>query len=112
MRNLVSRWCTVALLLVPLVTSTAYAQTFTGAVRGVVSDANGVIPGVTVTAENATNCAAEKAASARSVTPQRGQVANTGTDHSPPGAASCDGWQRRAASFLSVPTRGSRTRRG
>src|SRR5688572_8433403 len=48
MRNLVSRWCTIALLLVPLVTSTATAQTFTGGLRGAVRDANGVIPGVTV----------------------------------------------------------------
>src|SRR5688500_48637 len=63
MRNLVSRWCTVALLLVPLVTSTAYAQTFTGAVRGVVSDANGVIPGVTVTLINEANGATRDAVS-------------------------------------------------
>src|SRR5687768_1204919 len=48
MRNLVSRWCTLALLLVPLATSAAWAQTFTGGLRGAVRDANGVIPGVTV----------------------------------------------------------------
>ena len=36
MRNLVSRWCFLALLFVPLATSTAWAQTFTGGVRGVV----------------------------------------------------------------------------
>src|SRR5687767_10684173 len=52
MRNLVSRWCAVALLLVPLATSTAWAQTFTGGLRGAVRDANGVIPGVTVTLTN------------------------------------------------------------
>ena len=52
MRNLVSRWCFAALLLVPLVTSTAWAQTFTGGLRGAVRDANGVIPGVTVTLIN------------------------------------------------------------
>jgi trimeric autotransporter adhesin len=52
MRNLVSRWCFAALLLVPLVTSTAWAQTFTGGLRGAVRDANGVVPGVTVTLLN------------------------------------------------------------
>ena len=52
MRNLVSRWCLAALLLAPLVTSTAWAQTFTGGLRGAVRDANGVIPGVTVTMTN------------------------------------------------------------
>ena len=48
MRNLVSRWCFLALLFVPLATSTASAQTFTGGLRGAVRDANGVVPGVTV----------------------------------------------------------------
>lgn len=52
MRNLVARWCALALLLVPLATSTAWAQTFTGGLRGAVRDANGVIPGVTVTLLN------------------------------------------------------------
>ena len=52
MRNLVSRWCFAALLLVPLVTGTAWAQTFTGGLRGAIRDANGVIPGVTVTLIN------------------------------------------------------------
>ena len=52
MRNSFVRWCAVALLLVPLVTSTAWAQTFTGGLRGAVRDANGVIPGVTVTITN------------------------------------------------------------
>ena len=63
MRNLVSRWCTVALLLVPLVTSTAFAQTFTGAVRGIVSDSGGVVPGVTVTLINEANGATRDAVS-------------------------------------------------
>src|ERR671912_1003604 len=63
MRNLVSRWCTLALLLVPLVTSTAFAQTFTGAVRGVVSDSGGVVPGVTVTLINEDNGASRDAVS-------------------------------------------------
>ena len=49
MRNLVSRWCFMALLFVPLATSSAWAQTFTGGVRGVVTDSGGVVPGVTVT---------------------------------------------------------------
>ena len=48
MRNSFSRWCVLALLIVPLVSSTAWAQTFTGGVRGVVSDSGGVVPGVTV----------------------------------------------------------------
>lgn len=52
MRNLVSRWCAVALLLLPLVTSTVWAQTFTGGLRGAVRDPNGVIPGVAVTLTN------------------------------------------------------------
>ena len=55
MRNLVSRWCFLALLFVPLATSTAWAQTFTGGVRGVVSDSGGVVPGVTVTLINEAN---------------------------------------------------------
>jgi hypothetical protein len=46
----------ICLLLLGLASSTAAAQTFTGGVRGLVSDANGVIPGVTVTLTNeATN---------------------------------------------------------
>jgi trimeric autotransporter adhesin len=63
MRNLVMRWCAVALLFVPLAASSAWAQTFTGAVRGVVSDANGVIPGVTVTLINEANGATRDAVS-------------------------------------------------
>ncbi len=58
MRNLVSRWCAVALLVVPIVTTTAWAQTFTGGVRGVVTDSGGVVPGVTVTLTNEANGAA------------------------------------------------------
>jgi hypothetical protein len=63
MRNLVSRWCALALLLVPLTTSAAFAQTFTGGLRGVVSDANGVIPGVSVTLLNEETGAAREAIS-------------------------------------------------
>ncbi len=63
MRNLVSRWCALALLLVPLATSAAWAQTFTGGVRGAVRDANGVIPGVTVTLLNEATGASRDAVS-------------------------------------------------
>ena len=52
MRNLVSRWCLLALLFVPVATTSSWAQTFTGGLRGAVRDANGVIPGVTVTLNN------------------------------------------------------------
>jgi hypothetical protein len=52
MRNLVSRWCLAALLIVPLASSAVWAQTFTGGLRGAVRDANGVIPGVAVTLTN------------------------------------------------------------
>jgi hypothetical protein len=55
MRNTFSRWCLLALLIVPLVSSSAWAQTFTGGVRGVVSDSGGVVPGVTVTLINESN---------------------------------------------------------
>jgi hypothetical protein len=55
MRNLVSRWCAIALLIVPLATSAAWAQTFTGGVRGVVTDSGGIVPGVTVTLINEGN---------------------------------------------------------
>jgi hypothetical protein len=63
MRNLVSRWCLLALLIVPLATSTAWAQTFTGGVRGVVNDSGGVVPGVTVTLINEANGASRDAVS-------------------------------------------------
>ena len=63
MRNLVSRWCVLALLFVPLATSTAWAQTFTGGVRGVVNDSGGVVPGVTVTLINEANGASREAVS-------------------------------------------------
>ncbi|HYB95660.1 MAG TPA: carboxypeptidase-like regulatory domain-containing protein, partial [Vicinamibacterales bacterium] len=53
----------LALLVVPLATSTAWAQTFTGAVRGVVSDAGGVVPGVTVTLINESSGATREAVS-------------------------------------------------
>ena len=68
MRNLVSRWCVLALLFVPLAASTAWAQTFTGGLRGAVRDANGVIPGVTVTMTNDATGAARDA-----VTNEQGQ---------------------------------------
>jgi trimeric autotransporter adhesin len=48
----VTRRALTCLLLLFAAASTAGAQTFTGGVRGVVSDANGVIPGVTVTLTN------------------------------------------------------------
>ena len=41
-------WLGVVALTVALGTSAAWAQTFTGGLRGAVRDANGVIPGVTV----------------------------------------------------------------
>jgi trimeric autotransporter adhesin len=45
--------CLFVVVLAPIA---AYSQTFTGGIRGVVSDANGVLPGVTVTLTNeATN---------------------------------------------------------
>jgi len=53
----------MALLLVPLATSTAWAQTFTGGVRGVVNDSGGVVPGVTVTLINEGNGASRDAVS-------------------------------------------------
>lgn len=52
MRNPLSRWALLVLLIAPLVASPAFAQTFTGGLRGAVKDANGVIPGVTVTLLN------------------------------------------------------------
>jgi hypothetical protein len=63
MRKSLSQWCLLALLMVPLVSSTAWAQTFTGGVRGVVSDSGGVVPGVTVTLINESNGASRDAVS-------------------------------------------------
>ncbi len=63
MRNSFSRWCLLALLIVPLVSSTAWAQTFTGGLRGVVSDSGGVVPGVTVTLTNESTGATREAVS-------------------------------------------------
>jgi hypothetical protein len=52
--------CVLACLLVLLAPATARSQTFTGGIRGVISDANGVLPGVTVTLTNeATNVSRE-----------------------------------------------------
>ena len=42
----------ICLFLLLACTTALHAQTFTGGVRGVVRDANGVIPGVTVTITN------------------------------------------------------------
>ena len=63
MRKSLSRWCFLALLIVPLVSSTAWAQTFTGGVRGAVRDSGGVVPGVTVTLINEANGATRDAVS-------------------------------------------------
>ena len=51
MRNLFLRSSAIVMLSLA-VTATAWAQTFTGGLRGAVRDANGVIPGVTVTLTN------------------------------------------------------------
>lgn len=63
MRKSLSRWCLLALLMVPLVSSTAWAQTFTGGVRGTVTDSGGIVPGVTVTLINEGNGATRDAVS-------------------------------------------------
>lgn len=63
MRNSLSRWCLLALLMVPLASSTAWAQTFTGGLRGAVRDSGGVVPGVTVTLLNESNGATRDAVS-------------------------------------------------
>jgi hypothetical protein len=55
MRNPLSRWCLLALLMFPLATSSVWAQTFTGGLRGAVKDAGGVIPGATVSITNESN---------------------------------------------------------
>ncbi|MDP3716751.1 MAG: TonB-dependent receptor [Acidobacteriota bacterium] len=58
-----SQWCLLALLMVPVVSSTAWAQTFTGGLRGAVRDSGGVVPGVTVTLLNEGNGATRDAVS-------------------------------------------------
>ena len=63
MRNPLSRWALLALLIVPLVTTTAFAQTFTGGLRGAVKDSGGVVPGVTVTLINEASGASREAVS-------------------------------------------------
>lgn len=63
MRKSLSRWCLLALLMVPLVSSTAWAQTFTGGLRGAVRDSGGIVPGVTVTLLNEGNGATRDAVS-------------------------------------------------
>jgi len=63
MRNLVMRCWLLALLVVPLATSVASAQTFTGGLRGVVKDSGGIVPGVTVTLINDDNGQARESVS-------------------------------------------------
>jgi hypothetical protein len=52
MNNPLSRWCLLALLMLPLATSSVWAQTFTGGLRGAVKDAGGVVPGAAVSITN------------------------------------------------------------
>ena len=63
MSKVFSRWCFLALLFVPLAANSAWAQTFTGGVRGVVGDSGGIVPGVTVTLLNESNGATRDAVS-------------------------------------------------
>jgi len=63
MRKSLLRWCFLALLIAPLVSSTAWAQTFTGGLRGAVRDSGGVVPGVTVTLVNESTAIAREAVS-------------------------------------------------
>ena len=51
MLKLTSCFCLAAALLIGS-GSSAFGQQFTGGIRGIVKDANGVIPGVTVTVTN------------------------------------------------------------
>ena len=62
MRNLVLRSSAIVMMSVA-VTATAWAQTFTGGLRGAVRDANGVIPGVAVTLTNDATGAGREAVS-------------------------------------------------
>src|SRR5437867_10486633 len=56
MRNRSRAFCTLlTVLLLPASASAAFAQSFQGGLRGTVKDAQGVIPGVTVTLVNETN---------------------------------------------------------
>jgi trimeric autotransporter adhesin len=63
MRKSLSRWALLALLMVPLVTSAAFAQTFTGGIRGAVKDSGGIVPGVTVSLVNEDSGASREAVS-------------------------------------------------
>ena len=63
MRKSLLQWCFLTLLMVSVVSSTAWAQTFTGGVRGVVSDSGGIVPGVAVTLTNEGNGATREAVS-------------------------------------------------
>lgn len=55
MRHLLSRWCICATLLIVGTPAIGLAQSSQGGIRGVVKDAQGVIPGVTVTLLNEAN---------------------------------------------------------
>jgi len=77
MRNLVSRWCLLALLIVPLATSTAWAQTFTGGVRGVVTDSGGVQE---ETSAVGTPCLTYRTTTERPITCELGTNELVGTD--------------------------------
>src|SRR5437867_1758613 len=56
MRNRSRAFCTLlTVLLLPASASAAFAQSFQGGLRGTVKDAQGVIPGVTVTLVNEAN---------------------------------------------------------
>ena len=63
MRNPLSRWALSAVLMVAFITSPAFAQTFTGGVRGAVKDSGGIVPGVTVTLVNESSGASREAVS-------------------------------------------------
>lgn len=66
MKKSLSWWCLLALLAAPLVTGTAFAQTFTGGIRGAVRDSGGIVPGVSVTLLNeATGAARESISNAQ-----------------------------------------------
>jgi trimeric autotransporter adhesin len=55
MRHLLSRWCICTILLILGTPAIGLAQSSQGGIRGVVKDAQGVIPGVTVTLLNEAN---------------------------------------------------------
>ena len=63
MRKSLLRWCLLALLIGPMAVASAYAQSFTGGLRGAVKDSGGVIPGATVTLVNEGSGASREAVS-------------------------------------------------